>query len=100
MNFAQYVGARFRRFRVEKKLTQRVAAERARVFRPNLIRFERGLVDPTGSTLVRFAGAVDVTVSELVRGFEAQLSEEGSDRPVYPPHAGARPGSPREAEAS
>jgi transcriptional regulator with XRE-family HTH domain len=56
-----------RSLRVERGLTQEDLAHRAGVTWTTLARIERARSNPTWSTLVAVAGALDLTVSELAR---------------------------------
>ena len=59
------LGKRIRTLRLERKLTQEVAAESARLDEKHWQDIEGARTNPTVATLVGIARALDVTLSEL-----------------------------------
>jgi len=60
------IGKHLRTVREDHHLLQKDLAERAKLDRSYISKLERGLVDPTFSTLEKLAGAYDLTVGQLL----------------------------------
>jgi transcriptional regulator with XRE-family HTH domain len=63
-------GEHIRRIRVQAKLTQEDAADRARIDYKRWQALEKGRANPTLRTLVRIAEALEVDFWDLMRGYE------------------------------
>ena len=63
-------GARLRKLRQHRGLTQSEVAERAQVSLVYVSQIERGHRNPTLAVVLRLARAVDVTPSDLIAGLE------------------------------
>jgi transcriptional regulator with XRE-family HTH domain len=74
------LAAAVRVIRAGKQLTQEEVADRGRLDRKTPGRVERGDYSPTFTVLVSIADGLDVPLSELVRVYEAQMSDD--DGPV------------------
>lgn len=75
----QSIAANMRRIRARRKLTQERLAELADVDIRFVQKLESGLVNPSITTVVAFARALDVTVAALLR--EAVLEPTRRGRP-------------------
>jgi transcriptional regulator with XRE-family HTH domain len=79
---AQDVGRIFggvlRRYRSEMNMSQEELAFRAGVDRTFVSRIERGLRQPTITTLIALGSAIGVSAAELVRDTEAELQRRNS----------------------
>jgi len=60
------IGKHLRQVREAHKLMQKELAEKAHLDRSYISKLERGLVDPTLSTLTKIASAYDLTVGNLL----------------------------------
>ena len=79
------IGDRLKRLRTAAGLTQQALATKAGLSMSAVIHIEKGRIpDPRGSTLKALAGALGVTVDELL-----------SDEPEAPPVEGEQPKEPR-----
>lgn len=65
-------GAKMRRLRVAAGLSQEQLGLRCGMHLSAISRLERGLRDPQLTTIVRLAGALDVTPSELIGDVRAE----------------------------
>jgi transcriptional regulator with XRE-family HTH domain len=59
------LGARIRRLRTHAAITQQVLADRCGVFRTYIGQIEAGLANPSLTTLLQLAAALEVTVKDL-----------------------------------
>lgn len=75
MDFVR-IGVRIRHFRHSHGLTQETLAERANLSVPYVSRVERGRKKVSLASLVRIAGALDVTVDQLLCG--VQFTDEAA----------------------
>lgn len=75
------IGRRVRVAREEAGLTQEEVAHAADVNLSYYGKLERGLNNPTASTLIRIAAAVGVDPGELIAGIAASALPERSPRP-------------------
>jgi transcriptional regulator with XRE-family HTH domain len=66
----QTLASELRRLRAERGLTQEALAFRSNVTVSALARIERGLSNPTWTTLVRIANALDITPAQLIAAAE------------------------------
>ncbi|HEV3071210.1 MAG TPA: helix-turn-helix transcriptional regulator [Solirubrobacteraceae bacterium] len=67
----QTLALELRRLRVERGLTQEALAFSANVTVSALARIERGRSNPTWTTLVRIANALNITPAELITAAES-----------------------------
>ena len=67
------VGERIRRHRTRWGLTQEELGQLASINASQLGKYERGVNDPSVTTLVRLAGALGVDLGELIRGIGRDL---------------------------
>lgn len=84
----QTLASALRHMRQQRGLTQEALAFQANVTVSALARIERGLSNPTWTTVVRIANALDITPAQL-----AAAAEDG--RKPSPPGAAGRRDSPR-----
>ena len=75
------IGAQVRRARLEAKLTQEEAAARANIDYKRWQRLEYGEVNPTATTLLRVADAVEVDVWRLLTPAKKKKKVEGGEKP-------------------
>lgn len=61
------IGERIKRYRIEKRMTQKEVADRAGVTEVSVSRWENGMRDPTFRDVEKIAAALDVTMEELTR---------------------------------
>ena len=66
MTTLRKIGAKIRKLRVTKGLSQGQVAERAKISREHVNRLEAGRYDPSVGTLTRIAKALGVPVTELL----------------------------------
>jgi transcriptional regulator with XRE-family HTH domain len=64
------LGRRIRDLRLERGLSQTSLAELAEVHYSHISLLERGLTNPTLSSLMRLAAALDTTAADLVKGLK------------------------------
>ncbi|MGM0575956.1 MAG: helix-turn-helix domain-containing protein [Myxococcota bacterium] len=67
------IGARIKRARAAAGLSQREVAERAQLSAMAISKFERGLANPTSSTLIRLARALDTRTEFFLRPTTVEL---------------------------
>ena len=70
MEILNRVGDLIRHHRREKDLSQEELGDRADLHRTYVSSVERGIRNPTITVLYRIAGALDMTVSQLMDGLE------------------------------
>jgi transcriptional regulator with XRE-family HTH domain len=68
----QTLAAAIRAVREDREMTQEVAAAAAGVTLSSYSAVERGVSNPAWTTVVRIAEGLDVSMSELVRGWEGR----------------------------
>jgi len=73
-------GVVLQRYRVDAGISQEELADLANVDRTFVSRLERGLRQPTITTIISLAQALKVTATELVREVEAALPRGGRGR--------------------
>ena len=77
--FRKALAARIRALRAERALNQDDCADLANLHRAHLGFIEQAKSDPNLTTLLRIAGALGVSVSELL---EVRLEDEAQDAPA------------------
>ncbi len=78
------IGCRIKRQRVLRRLTQAELAKRVGTHRPLVARVERGLSCPTLQTLLEYADALEMPISELMQCVDDAGVPEGVILPVVP----------------
>lgn len=68
------VGKNIKHFRENKNITQEELAEKLCVTRQAVSNWETGKTEPDVDTLTKIASVLDVTVEELIYGFERKIS--------------------------
>jgi transcriptional regulator with XRE-family HTH domain len=87
MNPSERFGENLLRIRQARKLSQENLADRAGIHRTQISLLEGGRRQPLLETLVRLAGALDVSIDALFEGilWEPAASGEGVFRVIDPP---------------
>ncbi len=62
-------GKHLRKLRLEKKITGAELARRTFIDKPHIARLEAGGTNPTLTTLLKIAEALDIPLEELFKGF-------------------------------
>ena len=78
-------GENLLRIRQARRLSQEALAERAGVHRTQISLFETGQRQPLLETLIRLAGALEVTLSMLLEGVVFVPTPGGGELRVSPP---------------
>lgn len=66
--FPERFGENIRRYRQKQGITQKSLAYRAGLNRRSISALENGKHEPSASTILRLAGALDVTLEDLLSG--------------------------------
>ena len=77
--FAEEFGARLRVIREKRGLTQQELAEALHMYRPQISKYEAGMVFPEGQTLVAMGKVLEVSMDELILGQQSEQPDEVRD---------------------
>jgi transcriptional regulator with XRE-family HTH domain len=80
-------GHRLRELREQAGLTQGQLAERAAMHRQGIVKLERGEREPSWSTLLALAKALDLDLNAFAQSPESNVSPRGPGRPPKPTSA-------------